>query len=127
MALVAGYADHMSNGLADALTERNSAVQAVQQFAAMMQSKDEAIEQLQARLSEELERVSYTREEAIALIDRKLTEPERRLLAKFALVDPCMQANLIDFVYKYSRQPPVPDEPPPPKLTLIKGGGDTIR
>ena len=62
-------------------------------FAAMMQSKDEAIEQLQARLSEELERVSYTREEAIALIDRKLTEPERRLLAKFALVDSRMHDN----------------------------------
>ncbi len=127
IALVAGRADYVNNGLADALTERNSAVEAVQQFDAMMQSKDEAIEQLQARLSEELERISYTREEIIAFIDRKLTEPERRLLAKFALVDPRMHDTLIDFVVSFSKQPVPPDEPPPPKLTLVKGRGDTIR
>ncbi len=88
---------------------------------------DEAIEQLQAHLSEELERVSYTREEINAFIARKLHEAERRLLANFSLVDPRMQDNLIDFVYKYSRQPPVPDDPPPPKLTWVKGGVDTTR
>jgi hypothetical protein len=52
----------------------------------MMASKNEALEQLQARLTEELARVSYSREEINAVIARKLTEPERRLLANFPLV-----------------------------------------
>jgi hypothetical protein len=46
-------------------------------------------------------------------------------MANFSLVDPSMQATLINFVYSYSKQPAVPDAPPPPKLTLVKGSVDT--
>lgn len=130
--LVAGYADHMNNGLADTITDRNSAVEANHQFetmlqnqAAAIQNRDAAIEELKERLTQEMDAQSYTREQAIAFIDRKITDPERRLLTNFTLVDPRMHDTLINFVVKFSRQPVPDDDPSPPTLSLIKGGRDS--
>lgn len=130
--LVAAYADQVNNGLEETITERNSAVEANHQFEAMLQnqaaaieSRDAAIEELKERLTQEMDAQSYTRDQAIAFIDRKITDPERRLLTNFALLDPRMHDTLIDFVVKFSRQPVPPDEPPRPTLSLVQGGRDS--
>lgn len=48
-------------------------------------------------------------------------------MANFSLVALSMQANLVNFGYRYSQQRPVPDAPPLPKLPLVRGGVGTFR